>query len=66
MRDFSEHERKVFRRLRQAYRRGILVVMAKKGSPDDGKKAMARITARAVRLGWLELPKMNSAGGTET
>lgn len=56
MRGFSGHEQKVFRRLRQAFRRAITVVAARKGSADEAKKAIGRITTRAVRIGWLELP----------
>ncbi len=57
MREFSEQEKKICRRLRQAFRRAVMIGIKKNLSPEEAKKAVGRVTTRAVRLGWLELPK---------
>ena len=57
MKELTEQEKKVFRRLRLAYRRAVVVVLHRKGTRDDLKAATQRITQRAVVLGWLEVPK---------
>lgn len=59
MKDFTEQEMKIFRRLRQAFRRAVLISSRRAASSDDAKKAIGRICARAVHLGWLELPKLS-------
>ncbi len=55
----TEKDLKVYRRLRNAYRRGMTTVMKKNGSAEEAKKVCGLITARAVRLGWLELPTLD-------
>jgi Tat protein secretion system quality control protein TatD with DNase activity len=57
VKQLTEEEKKIFRRLRSAYRRATLVVLHRKGSRDDVVEAIRRISARAVALHWLELPQ---------
>lgn len=60
MKTYDEHTLKTYRRLRSAFRRAMAAEIRRgqgKASPELAKKACERITLRAVRLGWLELPK---------
>ncbi len=56
MREFSEAEKKTYRRLRQAYRRAIHGVIRRRGHATEMRIACQRITDHAFKIGWLEAP----------
>lgn len=62
MREMSEEEKKIFRRLRRAYRTAILGVIKRKGSMGEMREACLRVSNRAVKIGWLEKPQIRTEG----
>ncbi len=57
IRELSDHEKKVFRRLRAAFRRALFFVMERRGSRQEMQEAILRVAAHATKIGWLEQPK---------
>ena len=56
MRELTEEDKKIFRRLRKAYRRAMLGALKRRATQEELKSVCMRVTQRAIALGWLEQP----------
>lgn len=57
VKELTDPEKKIYRRLRSAFRRAMLGVIKRGGSMDEAKKVVIRLTKHAEKIGWLEITK---------